>query len=54
VVLGINQESTKNDVAASELSYPLWSIIDAVFLSGKEKGGKKRKSRIQNEKSVFQ
>jgi hypothetical protein len=36
----IRQESTKNDVAASELSNPLCSIIDAVPVSSKEEKGK--------------
>ena len=35
--LVINQESTRYGVAASELSYPLCSIIDAVSVSSKEK-----------------
>jgi len=34
--LGVKQESTNYDVAASELSYPLCSIIDAVSVSSKE------------------
>jgi len=38
--LGINQESTNYDVAASEMSYPLCSIIDAVAFSSKEERGK--------------
>jgi hypothetical protein len=38
--LGIKQESTNYDVAASELSYPLHSIMDAVSLSSKEESGK--------------
>jgi len=38
--LVINQESTNYDVAASELSYPLCLIIDAVSLLSKEEKGK--------------
>jgi len=34
--LGIKQESTNNDVATSELSNPLCSIIDAISLSSKK------------------
>ena len=37
---GVRQESINYDVAASELSYPLFSIIDAVYLLSKEKRGK--------------
>ncbi len=37
--LGLKQESTDYDVAASELSYSLCSIIDAASLSSKEERG---------------
>ena len=41
MTLGIKPESTNYNVAASELSYPLCLIIDAVFLLSKgKKGGK--------------
>ncbi len=36
---GIKQESTNYDVAASELSYPLRSIIDVVTVCSKEERG---------------
>jgi len=36
--LGTKQESTNYDFAASELSYPQCSIINAVSLTNKEKG----------------
>ncbi len=38
---GMKQESTNYGVAASELSFPLCSIIDAVTVSSKEERGKK-------------
>jgi len=42
--LGIKQESTNYDVAASELSSPLCSIIDAVSVSSKEEKTKNKNS----------
>jgi hypothetical protein len=48
--LGLNQENTNYDVAASKLFYPLCSIVDAVSLSSK---GKKRKMCRQSPSSYL-
>lgn len=44
---GITQENTDYDVAASELSYPLRSIIDAVTVCSKEEKGGISNSEIK-------